>query len=150
MPPRSAERSRPNVILLMADQLAASALPSYGNGIVKAPHLAELGARSVVFETAYCNSPIYAPSRFSLLSGRLPTSIRAFDNAAEFPASIPTLAHYLCALGYRTILSGKKNSRLTALQRHFCFQRGLSPTSCGLRRLMASRHLSNVGRFPPL
>ena len=93
----------------MADQLTAPALPSYGHPVVKAPNITALADRGVLFENAYCNAPICAPSRFSMLSGRLPTKIGAFDNASEFPASIPTLAHYLCAVGYRTILSGKQH-----------------------------------------
>ncbi len=97
----------PNILLLMADQLAAPALPIYRHRVVKAPHLSQLAERSVVFDSAYCNFPICAPSRFSMLSGRLPHSIGAYDNASEFPASIPTIAHYLAHLGYRTILCGK-------------------------------------------
>lgn len=100
-------RRAPNILLLMADQLAAPALPIYGHKGVKAPHLSRLAERSVVFDSAYCNFPICAPSRFSMLSGRLPHAIEAYDNAAEFPASIPTMAHHLAALGYRTILCGK-------------------------------------------
>lgn len=97
----------PNLLLLMADQLAAQALPIHGNRVVKAPHLSRLAERSVVFDSAYCNFPICAPSRVSMLSGRLPHSVDAYDNASEFAASIPTMAHYLTALGYRTILCGK-------------------------------------------
>jgi choline-sulfatase len=97
----------PNIVLIMADQMAAAPLPAYGGRVVKAPHLSRLADAGVVFEQAYCNSPICAPSRFSMLSGRLPTAIDAFDNASEFAASTPTLAHYLCAAGYQTILSGK-------------------------------------------
>lgn len=100
-------RKAPNILLIMADQLAAPALPIYGHGLVKAPHLERLAERSVVFDSAYCNFPICAPSRFSMMSGRLPHAIAAYDNAAEFPASVPTLAHYLTGLGYRTILCGK-------------------------------------------
>ena len=100
-------RARPNIVLVMADQLAAPALPFYGHRVVRAPHMAKLAAEGVIFDAAYCNSPICAPSRFSMLSGRLPTAIGAFDNAAEFAASIPTVAHYLVAGGYRTILCGK-------------------------------------------
>lgn len=98
---------QPNILLLMSDQMAAPALPFYGHKLVRAPHLSRLAEAGVVFDAAYCGSPICAPSRFSMLSGRLPTAIGAFDNAAEFPASIPTLMHYLGAAGYRTILSGK-------------------------------------------
>jgi len=97
----------PNILLLMADQLAAPALPCYGHRVVKAPHLSSLAGRSVLFDSAYCNFPICAPSRASMLAGRLPHSIGAYDNASEFPAEVPTVAHYLTALGYRTILCGK-------------------------------------------
>lgn len=97
----------PNILLIMADQLAAPVLPAYGHRVVKAPHLSRLAERSVVFDSAYCNFPICAPSRFSMMSGRLPHSIEAYDNASEFPASVPTMAHYLTGLGYRTILCGK-------------------------------------------
>lgn len=103
---RSSSRA-PNILLIMADQLAASALPIYGHKLVRSPHISDLATRSVVFDSAYCNSPICASSRYSMLSGRLPTSIDAFDNGAEFYASVPTLAHYLCGLGYETTLCGK-------------------------------------------
>ena len=99
--------AQPNILFLMADQLAAPALPAYGHRVVKTPHLDRLARQSVVFDSAYCNFPICAPSRFSLLSGRLPHAIGAYDNASEFPASIPTMAHYLRHAGYRTILCGK-------------------------------------------
>jgi choline-sulfatase len=41
------------------------------------------------------------------MSGRLPSRIGAYDNAAEFPAAVPTLAHYLRDAGYYTCISGK-------------------------------------------
>jgi choline-sulfatase len=99
--------SRPNILLIMADQIAAPALPVYGHRVVKTPHLETLAARGVVFDAAYCNFPVCAPSRFSMLTGMLATRIGAYDNAAEFPASRVTIAHYLRALGYHTALCGK-------------------------------------------
>ena len=98
---------RPNILIIQADQMAPQALPVYGHPLVKAPNIEALADRGVVFENAYCNNPICASSRFSMLSGRLSSKIGAYDNAAEFPASIPTFAHYLGNLGYRTCLSGK-------------------------------------------
>jgi choline-sulfatase len=103
--------SRPNILILMADQLTAGALPAYGNRIVRTPHLDRLAREGVVFDAAYCNSPLCAPSRAVLMSGRLPSSTGAYDNAVEFPSQSPTFAHYLRAEGYRTILAGKM---------HFC------------------------------
>ena len=102
---------RPNVLILMADQLAAGALPAYGNAVAKTPHLDRLAREGVVFENAYCNTPLCAPSRMVFLSGRLPSATGGYDNAAEFPSQLPTFAHYLRLAGYRTILAGKM---------HFC------------------------------
>jgi choline-sulfatase len=101
----------PNFLILMADQLTARALPAYGNRSAKTPHMDSLAAAGVVFDSFYCNSPLCAPSRFSFLSGRQVSAIGAYDNAAEFPAQIPTFAHYLRRAGYQTVLSGKM---------HFC------------------------------
>ena len=60
-----------------------------------------------MFESAYCASPLCAPSRFAMLAGRRASAIDAFDNAAELPAATPTIAHLLRANGYHTVLSGK-------------------------------------------
>ena len=98
---------RPNILFIMADQLAATALAAYGHKLVKTPHLDRLAARGTVFENAYSPNPICASSRFAMMSGQRSSRIGAFDNAAEFPASVPTFAHYLRALGYHTCLSGK-------------------------------------------
>jgi choline-sulfatase len=99
--------ARPNILLLMADQLAAAHLPAYGNAVVQAPRLSALAREGVVFESAYCASPLCSPSRFALLAGRRPSSIGAYDNAAELPAGTPTIAHVLRAAGYDTALAGK-------------------------------------------
>jgi len=103
--------ARPNILILMADQLTAGVLRCYGGSVARTPHIDALAAGGVVFESFYTNSPLCAPSRFSFLAGQLPSRIGAYDNAAEYPAEIPTFAHYLRAAGYQTALSGKM---------HFC------------------------------
>lgn len=102
---------RPNILFLMADQLAAPFLAPYGAtpGVDGAhtPAIDRLAAEGVVFESAYSNSPLCAPARFSMMSGQRNTRIGAYDNASEFPSSIPTFAHHLRAAGYQTSLVGK-------------------------------------------
>jgi choline-sulfatase len=100
-------RERPNILFVMADQLAASALGAYGNSVVQAPTIDRLAEDGVVFENAYCNVPLCAPSRASLLAGRLASRVGVFDSGAELAASVPTIAHYLRARGYVTYLAGK-------------------------------------------
>ncbi|WP_282608842.1 choline-sulfatase [Pelagibius sp. Alg239-R121] len=99
--------TQPNILFIMADQMSAKALPMYGHPVVQAPALSRLAEEGVVFETAYCNSPLCGPSRLSMMSGLLPHKVGAYDNAPEFAATIPTFAHYLRLSGYLTCLSGK-------------------------------------------
>ena len=98
---------QPNFLLIMADQLAASFLPSYGHRVVQAPALERLAARGVQFSSMYSNSPLCAPARFAMMSGQMNSRIGAYDNASEFAASIPTFAHHLRNGGYQTCLAGK-------------------------------------------
>ncbi|WP_075214498.1 choline-sulfatase [Mongoliimonas terrestris] len=100
-----------NIVIVMADQMAPAVLPFHGHPLVQAPVMSRLAAEGVVFDAAYCNSPLCSPSRAVFMSGRLPSKTGAYDNASEFRSDIPTFAHYLRRAGYRTILSGKM---------HFC------------------------------
>ncbi|MEX0283056.1 MAG: choline-sulfatase [Paracoccaceae bacterium] len=100
-------QNRPNIVLIMADQLAPQFTGAYGHPMVQTPHMDALTARGTRFDAAYCNSPLCSPSRASFMAGQQVSKIGAYDNAAEFPASIPTFAHYLRRSGYRTCLSGK-------------------------------------------
>lgn len=128
--------SQPNILFIMADQLAAPVLKAYGGKTAKTPHLDKLASEGVVFDSAYCNSPLCAPSRYVLMSGQLPSKIGAWDNAAEFAADIPTYAHYLRAQNYQTALSGKM---------HFC---GPDQLHGFEQRLTTDIYPADYGWFP--
>ncbi|KAH8599923.1 alkaline-phosphatase-like protein [Bisporella sp. PMI_857] len=99
---------RPNILYIMADQLAAPLLKIHNpDSQIKTPNLDALAAGAVVFDSAYCPSPLCAPSRMSMVTGQLPTKIGSYDNACSIDPSTPTYAHYLRAAGYETTLAGK-------------------------------------------
>lgn len=98
---------QPNILLIMADQMAPQVLPTYGHPLVKAPHIDALAQGGTVFENAYSNFPLCVPARFSMLAGRYANAVGAWDNAIEMPAGVPTMAHYLRSVGYHTALCGK-------------------------------------------
>jgi choline-sulfatase len=98
---------RPNIVILMVDQLGAPALGVYGHPLVQSPNIDTIAVRGAVFDNFYSNFPLCAPARLALMTGRLCSNIGAWDNAAQIAADIPTFAHYLRLLGYRTCLSGK-------------------------------------------
>jgi choline-sulfatase len=98
---------RPHILIVMVDQLSALFLRAYGHRVTKTPTIDQLAEEGVLFENAYCPSPLCAPARAAFMTGSLPTRTGVYDNSAEFPSAIPTFAHYLRLEGYRTCLSGK-------------------------------------------
>ena len=101
-----ADITRPNIVLIMADQLAAHALSLYGNTVCRTPNLERLAAQGTIFENCYSNNPLCVPSRASMVSGQLTPDIGVYDNANELPSSVPTMAHHLRHAGYWTELCG--------------------------------------------
>ena len=99
--------SRPNIVLIQADQLTSKVLSMYGNDVAITPNIKDLAERGVTFLNSYCNNPVCGPSRASMMTGQLSSAVGCYDNAGEFLSSIPTFAHYLRDLDYKTCLSGK-------------------------------------------
>lgn len=100
-------QNRPNIIVVQADQMAAQALGAYGDQAAKTPNIDALADEGAVFDRAYCNTPLCAPSRASMMTGRMPSAIGCYDNGDDFAASEPTFAHRLRASGYHTALIGR-------------------------------------------
>ncbi|MBL9115365.1 MAG: sulfatase [Verrucomicrobiaceae bacterium] len=104
-----AEEKRMNVLLLMADDLAAT-LGCYGHPQAKTPHLDALAGRSVLFTRAYCQFPHCNPSRSSMMSGLRPNKTRVTNNEDNLYKNIPdvlTMPHHFRQQGYETARCGK-------------------------------------------
>ncbi|MFN4172934.1 MAG: sulfatase-like hydrolase/transferase, partial [Pseudorhodobacter sp.] len=99
--------TRPNILILMVDQLNGTLFPDGPADFLHAPNLRKLAARSVRFANSYTASPLCAPGRASFMSGQLPSRTRVYDNAAEFTSDVPCYTHHLRRAGYATTLSGK-------------------------------------------
>lgn len=107
-PSRDPQRKKPNILFILADQVSAPLLRIHNaSSPIKTPHIDALAAKSAVFSSAYCASPLCAPSRSSLVTGQLPSRIGAWDNASPLGVEVPTYAHYLRREGYETVLAGK-------------------------------------------
>ncbi|MDH6268444.1 choline-sulfatase [Rhizobium sp. SG_E_25_P2] len=98
---------KPNILIIMVDQLNGTFFPDGPADFLHAPHLKALAGRSARFVNNYTSSPLCAPARASFMAGQLPSRTRVYDNAAEYVSSIPTYAHHLRRAGYYTCLSGK-------------------------------------------
>lgn len=101
------KKEKQNILIVMADQLTALALGCYGNSTVKSPNIDRLAAQGVIFESAYSSSPLCTPARYAFMTGQNISQCGGYDNAAYMPSTMPTFAHYLRLMGYKTCLSGK-------------------------------------------
>jgi choline-sulfatase len=99
--------TRPNILILMVDQLTGTLFADGPAPFLHTPNLKRLAERSKRFSRAYCASPLCSPSRASFMAGQLPRRTGVYDNAANFAADIPCFTHHLRRAGYQTILSGK-------------------------------------------
>lgn len=97
----------PNILIIMTDQHSSHAVGCYGNSIVRTPNLDRLARRGVLFEHAYCQSPLCVPSRTSFLTGQQPSENRVWLLTDTLPSEVATFAHALGAGGYSTTLIGR-------------------------------------------
>ena len=98
---------RPNILLIVSDQMTAALTGVYGHPVVQTPHLTRLAQGGVRFDAAYTAFPLCAPGRACMMTGRHASEIGAWDNGALLAADQVSLAHYVSSAGYDTVLSGK-------------------------------------------
>lgn len=100
---------RPNVLLIMVDDLKPS-FGAYGDGWVHSPNLDRLAKTGMLFEQAYCNQAVCAPSRNHLLIGSRSTSTGIYSLGFHFRDAIPdavTLPQHFKNHGYHAAGIGK-------------------------------------------
>lgn len=107
----AAER-RPNILFLFTDQQHAGMLSCAGNPHLKTPAMDGLARNGARFERAYCANPVCVPSRFSMMTGVLPSRIGMEDNSGvKLPVPPEVLSHALGRVfreaGYETAYGGK-------------------------------------------
>jgi iduronate 2-sulfatase len=106
---QAADAPKPNVLFIAVDDLKPL-LGCYGDKTIKSPNIDRLAARGVVFDRAYCNQAVCAPSRNSLMTGVRPTTLGIYDLGTNFRKSSPnavTLSQYFMKHGYRAEALGK-------------------------------------------
>ncbi|UQN29288.1 sulfatase-like hydrolase/transferase [Brachybacterium kimchii] len=106
------EPSRPNIVIVFADDLGWGDLGCFGAEDIPTPHLDALCAAGVRLPQWYANSPVCSPSRAALMTGRYPAhagveSILGGTRRTPGLPHQPTLASHLRERGYRTGLFGK-------------------------------------------
>jgi choline-sulfatase len=99
--------TRPNILWICTDQQRFDSLGCYGIRYVSTPNIDSLAERGVLFERAYCQSTICAPSRGSFLTGRYPRTVGLRKNGQSIPDRERLVTKLLHDAGYTCGLSGK-------------------------------------------
>jgi arylsulfatase A-like enzyme len=102
-------KKRPNILFLVVDDLKP-VLGCYGNTDVKTPDIDRLAKKGVVFQNAYCQQAVCAPSRISVFTGMRPDRTKVRDlrtNMRDMNPDIVTLPQFLKKNGYETVGLGK-------------------------------------------
>src|SRR6185295_16477897 len=110
-----ARPSRPNIVLIVADDLGYGDLGSYGAPDTKTPNLDRLAREGVRLTDYYANAPVCTPTRAALITGRYqqrvmlerPLSTVGPTTEATLPVTGRSLPQLLADAGYVTGLVGK-------------------------------------------
>ncbi|MFD0516857.1 sulfatase-like hydrolase/transferase [Paractinoplanes durhamensis] len=113
--PSLRSRRRPNILVILGDDLGWADLSSYGSTHIKTPHLDGLAAGGIRFTDGYSAAAVCSPTRIALYTGRypgrlpggLPEPIGAHTPDNGIPPTHPTLASLLKRVGYATAMFGK-------------------------------------------
>jgi len=103
----TSKRSKPNFLIIMADDCTYNDLPLYGGQNAATPNINKLASEGLVFNHAYLGSAMCQPCRAELYSGLYPMRNGCAWNHSASRPDITTIPHHLGALGYRVGLAGK-------------------------------------------
>jgi arylsulfatase A-like enzyme len=104
------DETRPNIVVLFADDLGYGDLASFGHPTIRTPNLDQLAAEGMRL-TSFYSAPWCVPARLQLMtgrySGRVDVGRTGVDGDGSIPESETTMAQALSAVGYRTGMVGK-------------------------------------------
>lgn len=100
---------RPNILFVCSDQHSGRMLmgSSGGRVPVKTPNLERLASRGVLFRNAYCASPVCAPARAAMMTGRFASDVGSYGNTTVFDGRVRTWGNDLRDAGYTCWATGK-------------------------------------------
>jgi N-sulfoglucosamine sulfohydrolase len=98
---------KPNFVVIVADDLGANDLHTFGHPVIQSPNIDQLARQGVQFNNAFLTTASCTASRASILTGRYPHNTGSPNLNDVLPADQKTVAAYLRAAGYYTAAIGK-------------------------------------------
>lgn len=103
----AAEKTRPNIVVIIADDISMDDFGCYGHPVIKTPNIDALAKNGVRFTNTYLTASSSSPSRASIITGRYPHNTGACELHSAFGAEQITIAELLKKSGYYTAQAGK-------------------------------------------
>lgn len=100
---------RPNILLIMGDDLTYNDIEPYGSTQVHTPNIARLAKEGICLDNMFTATAMCAPTRQQLMTGLYPVRNGAYPNHSEVYKNTKSIAHYMQNLGYNTALIGKQH-----------------------------------------
>lgn len=107
-PRSSTKQDKPNILFIFTDQQTWRAMSCAGNPHLRTPAMDRLASEGVLFEQAYCTSPVCGPARGSMLTSRMPheTGVE-WNDRSSLKSDIPNMGHIFRKHDYHTLWAGK-------------------------------------------
>src|SRR5205807_9261365 len=102
-----ADRPRPNIVYVMADDHAAHAISAYGSRINRTPNIDRVAAGGVRFTNCFCTNSICTPSRAAILTGQYSHKNGVYTLNDRLDPNRNHVAKELQRAGYETAMIGK-------------------------------------------
>ena len=104
---KTARESRPNFLIIMADDCTYNDLPLYGGQNARTPNIDRLASQGLAFNLAYLSEAMCQPCRAELYSGQYPMRNGCAWNHSASRPTVTSMPQHLKALGYRVGIAGK-------------------------------------------
>lgn len=112
--------SRPNVLMIIVDDMNDWVGCLGGHPDVKTPHIDRLAKRGLLFANAHVAAPVCNPSRVATMTGRLPSTTGVYDNSVvwhEAMRGVPSIPQHFKSNGYHVVGGGKVNHHMPGFNR---------------------------------
>ncbi len=121
-------QSRPNIVIVMADDLDSRQLSCYGGKNLQTRNIDALASEGMKFEQIICSEAMCVPTRASLFTGLFPMRHGSFQNhKSVYNTGLKSICQYLKAQNYSVALTGKNHSTKPESVFPFEFIKGFQP-----------------------
>ncbi len=144
IPLANAAADKPNIVVIIADDLASNEIGCYGGKNVATPHIDRIAREGMLFTNNYASCTMSVPIRASMYTGLYPARHGSYQNHKSSYPNIKSITHYMPEAGYRVGRTGKRHTQPRSVYRFEeipgfetdCVYPSATYTTCGIKEFM--------------